>query len=58
MALHVNPMAGAIALFRGFVMGQPVDVALCLISGVSAALLLGAGLYVFQRTELYFADLA
>jgi lipopolysaccharide transport system permease protein len=56
--LSVNPMAGAVALFRGFITGQQVDVLSCSISCISAFVFFLLGVYVFRKTESYFADLA
>jgi len=54
----LNPMAGAIALFRGFITGEEVDFALCGISCISAVVFFLLGIFVFRKTESYFADLA
>jgi lipopolysaccharide transport system permease protein len=54
----LNPMSGAVSLFRGFFTGQQIDVTLCLISCVSAIVFFFLGLFVFRKTESYFADLA
>jgi lipopolysaccharide transport system permease protein len=56
--LALNPMAAPISLFRGFIIGQPVDASLCAISCFSALFFLVAGIYFFRKTENYFADLA
>lgn len=56
--LALNPMSGSIALFRGFVLGQEVDFVLCGISCISAIVFFLLGIYVFRKTESYFADLA
>lgn len=56
--LALNPMSGAIALFRGFVTGQEVNFYLCGISCLSAIVFFLLGIYIFRRTESYFADLA
>ena len=54
----LNPMSGAIALFRGFITGSPVDSTLCMISCASSIVFFGLGIFVFRKTESYFADLA
>lgn len=54
----INPMSGAISLFRGFITGQEIDPVLCGISCTSAFVFLIAGIYFFRKTESYFADLA
>ncbi len=56
--LALNPMSGAIALFRGFITGQDVDFFLCGISCLSSFAFFLLGIYVFRKTESYFADLA
>ena len=56
--LALNPMSGAIGLFRGTFSERPIDWTLTGISIASAAILLGLGLRYFRATEAYFADLA
>jgi lipopolysaccharide transport system permease protein len=56
--LALNPMSCAITLFRGFVTGREVDPFLCGISCLSSLTLFILGIYVFRKTESYFADLA
>ncbi len=56
--LALNPMSGAIGLFRGMFSGAAIDPVLTTISVVSAGALLLVGLAYFRRTEAYFADLA
>jgi lipopolysaccharide transport system permease protein len=56
--LALNPMSGAIGLFRSMFSGAPIDPGLTAISIASAGVLLLLGLGYFRRTEAYFADLA
>jgi len=56
--LAINPMYCAIALFRAFVTGRVLDPVLCSISFASVIFFLIMGIYVFRKTESYFADLA
>jgi lipopolysaccharide transport system permease protein len=56
--LAINPMYCAIALFRGFITGRTIDPVLCSISFSSVIVFSFLGLYVFRKTESYFADLA
>jgi lipopolysaccharide transport system permease protein len=56
--LAVNPMSGAVGLFRGMFSDQPLERSLMAISVVSAIVLVAEGLLYFRRTEAYFADLA
>jgi lipopolysaccharide transport system permease protein len=54
----LNPMYGAITMFRIPMMSTPADPVLILISVFSSLCMLFIGLNYFKRTELYFADLA
>jgi lipopolysaccharide transport system permease protein len=54
----LNPMSGALSLFRSGITGQTIDNELLLISVFSATFFVLLGLYVFRKTESYFADLA
>ncbi len=56
--VQLNPMTGAIALFRSCLTGIPPDAGLMFISTISATILLVFGLFYFRKTESYFADLA
>lgn len=56
--LAINPMNGAIQLFRSCITNAEVDFSLVGISAASAVLLLLIGLSYFRKTESYFADLA
>ncbi len=56
--LAVNPMYGAITLFRVPMMESAVDYSLVGISVLSGLLMLTIGISYFKKTELYFADLA
>lgn len=56
--LALNPMYGAIMMFRIPMMTSVVDPYLILISVFSALCFLVVGFGYFKKTELYFADLA
>jgi lipopolysaccharide transport system permease protein len=56
--VQLNPMTGAIALFRAGLTGQWPDAGTLLLSAGMAAVLLVGGLFYFRKTEAYFADLA
>lgn len=56
--LALNPMYGAITLFRIPLAATMYDPVLIVISVCSSLLLLFVGLTYFKRTELFFADLA
>lgn len=56
--LMLNPMSGAVTLFRAMFSGQPADAMHLAISCGAALLLLLCGVYYFRKTESYFADLA
>jgi lipopolysaccharide transport system permease protein len=56
--VQLNPMTGAIALFRASLTGQWPDAGTLLFSTAMAAVLLVGGLFYFRKTEAYFADLA
>ena len=56
--LALNPMSGAISLFRGMFSERPIDGMLTVMSVASAFVLLGFGLWYFRKTEAFFADLA
>jgi len=56
--LAMNPMAAPVNMFRSFITGESVDVQLCMISIISALVWMIIGLFVFRKTEKYFADLA
>jgi lipopolysaccharide transport system permease protein len=58
LLLAVNPMSGAMALFRAMVSEVPLDWRLTALSALSALALLAQGFWYFRRTEAYFADLA
>jgi lipopolysaccharide transport system permease protein len=55
--LYVNPLNGALELFRRPFHEDPVYWTGVLISLVSLLFLLAAGLFYFKKTETYFADL-
>jgi len=56
--LALNPMSGAINLFRSAIVGKALDIPLFLISLASALCLFVLGIFYFRKTEYYFADLA
>lgn len=56
--MALNPMSGAAQLARAPFTGQPLDTTMLMISISSAVLLFALGLFVFRKTESYFADLA
>jgi lipopolysaccharide transport system permease protein len=56
--LALNPMSAPVNMFRSFITGESLNTELCLISTASAVIMMGAGLFVFRKTEKYFADLA
>jgi len=58
LALSLNPMTGAMGLFRAMLSESPLDWRLVGVSALSASVLVALGLWYFRRTEAYFADLA
>lgn len=56
--LAVNPMSAPVNMFRAFITGEELNTELCLISTISAVVMMILGLFVFRKTEKYFADLA
>ncbi len=56
--IAVNPMYGAIELFRHPIIQKPIEINLVLISLGSSILFFVVGLFYFRKTESYFADLA
>lgn len=56
--LAMNPLSGAIMLGRAGFTGIDLDPVLLSISMVCASAILILGVYVFKKTEYYFADLA
>jgi lipopolysaccharide transport system permease protein len=54
----LNPMYGAIELFRAGLVQHPLNINLLLISIASSFLLFIIGLFYFRKTESYFADIA
>lgn len=55
--IALNPMSGAVNLMRHPLVGSELDSNLILISVVSAIVLFILGLFVFKKTEAYFADI-
>ena len=59
LLLSLNPMTGAIELFRAsIVQNDPVNLAMLLTSCISSLVLFLLGLFYFRKTENYFADFA
>lgn len=56
--LALNPMSAPVNMFRAFITGEELNVHLCLISITSGVVCMAVGLFVFRKTEKYFADLA
>lgn len=56
--LAINPLNGAIELFRVPLTGLPPDMNVILISVITTLLLAATGLFYFRKTENYFADIA
>jgi lipopolysaccharide transport system permease protein len=56
--LALNPVNGAIELFRAPITGTTPDMQIVLISVVVSLLLCFAGILYFRKTESYFADIA
>lgn len=56
--LALNPLNGAIELFRAPLTGSVPDMNVILISAATALLLAAIGLFYFRKTENYFADIA
>jgi homopolymeric O-antigen transport system permease protein len=56
--MALNPITGAIVLFRSALTDQAPDWNIIIIGICSATVLLVTGLYYFRKTEAYFADLA
>ncbi|HEY6062989.1 MAG TPA: ABC transporter permease [Chitinophagaceae bacterium] len=56
--LALNPLNGAIELFRAPLTGTGPDMNVILISTAMAILLAVIGLIYFRKTEIYFADIA
>jgi lipopolysaccharide transport system permease protein len=54
----LNPVYGAIELFRFSFVQKPLDITLLMISFTSALFFFITGVYYFRKTEAYFADLA
>ncbi|MCF8429454.1 MAG: ABC transporter permease [Bacteroidia bacterium] len=56
--MALNPMYGAIELFRSGIINKPIDINLLIVSMCSACFFFIVGIYYFRKTEAYFADLA
>jgi lipopolysaccharide transport system permease protein len=56
--LSLNPMTGAIHLVRSSITGTAADPVLVAKSVIISVLLFLFGIFYFQKTEYYFADLA
>ncbi len=58
LVMKLNPIAGAINLARAPFMHTAIDWQFIMLNLVISLLLLVAGVYIFRKTEAYFADLA
>jgi lipopolysaccharide transport system permease protein len=56
--LALNPLNGAIELFRTPLTGPAPDMNVIMISSATALLMAAIGLFYFRKTENYFADIA
>jgi lipopolysaccharide transport system permease protein len=57
--LAINPLTGIIKAARGALLGtEPINWLLLGISAIAISITLVVGVYVFKKTEGYFADLA
>jgi lipopolysaccharide transport system permease protein len=56
--MSINPMTGAIVLFRAIFTGQAPEWNVVMTGVLSAAILMICGIFYFRKTEAYFADLA
>jgi lipopolysaccharide transport system permease protein len=56
--LRLNPISGALELFRGLFLSYSVDYTTILLSTITSLVLFIAGIFYFRKTESYFADLA
>lgn len=56
--LSLNPVNGALELFRAGLTGGPVDYMIVLTGLATTLLVLLTGIYYFRKTEAYFADIA
>jgi lipopolysaccharide transport system permease protein len=56
--MAINPMYGAIELFRSGIIDKSIDGNLLAVSICSATFFFLVGIYYFRKTEAYFADLA
>jgi lipopolysaccharide transport system permease protein len=56
--LMLNPMSGAIDLFRSSVTHQPVNGELVAVGFIMSIIFFVSGMYYFRKTEYYFADIA
>lgn len=55
--LALNPMTGVIESARSIFQGMPPDATMLIVSSLSAVVLLLFGLFVFHKSEKWFADL-
>jgi homopolymeric O-antigen transport system permease protein len=58
LLMQLNPIAGAINLARASFINVPLDWMMITINFCIAFILLIGGVYIFRKTEAYFADLA
>jgi lipopolysaccharide transport system permease protein len=54
----LNPVNGAIELFRAGLTNGVIDIKIILIGVISSFIILLTGIYFFRKTEAYFADIA
>ncbi len=55
-AVAYNPMTGVLELFRGGMLGEPMNAWFISVSVIAAVLVLGTGIVAFTRMERQFAD--
>ena len=58
IALNLNPMSGALELFRSIFIGSEINEITIIFSSITSILLFVLGIFYFRKTENYFADLA
>ena len=56
--LAINPLNGAIELFRSPLTGLAPDMNVILISSAATLFFAALGIFYFRKTEKYFADIA
>lgn len=58
LILKINPIAGAIEVFRGAFTNYAIHWDIVALSSISTLFFIIIGVYTFRKTETYFADLA